>query len=73
MVSLWITYYILCDTITVLNFKKGTGKMLKAINITKKFGALAAVDDLSFEVEEGQVFGIAGNPVCRSTADTLQE
>ncbi|MBW2654321.1 MAG: hypothetical protein JRC91_05110 [Deltaproteobacteria bacterium] len=47
--------------------------MLKAINITKKFGALAAVDDLSFEVEEGQVFGIAGNPVCRSTADTLQE
>ncbi len=34
--------------------------MLKAINVTKKFGELKAVNDLSFEVHAGQVFGIAG-------------
>ena len=34
--------------------------MLKAVNITKRFGSLTAVDDLSFEVQKGQVYGIAG-------------
>ena len=46
--------------------------MLKAINITKRFGALAAVDNLSFEVEQGQVFGIAGpNGAGKSTLYNL--
>ena len=34
--------------------------MLKAINVTKRFGELKAVNNLSFEVQQGQIFGIAG-------------
>ena len=34
--------------------------MLKCENVTQRFGELAAVKDLSFEVGEGEVFGIAG-------------
>lgn len=46
--------------------------MLKAVNITKRFGALTAVNDLSFEVQEGQVFGIAGpNGAGKSTVYNL--
>ena len=33
--------------------------MLKAFNVTKRFGSLAAVDNLSFEVQKGQIYGIA--------------
>jgi branched-chain amino acid transport system ATP-binding protein len=46
--------------------------ILKAINVTKKFGALKAVDDLSFEVQAGQIFGIAGpNGAGKSTVYNL--
>ena len=46
--------------------------MLKAFNITKRFGELTAVDSLSFEVKEGQVFGIAGpNGAGKSTLYNL--
>jgi len=34
--------------------------LLKLSNITKKFGDLKAVNDLSFEVEENCIYGIAG-------------
>ena len=34
--------------------------ILEARNVTRRFGALLAVDDVSFAVEAGQVFGIAG-------------
>ncbi|TWG95960.1 branched-chain amino acid transport system ATP-binding protein [Mesorhizobium sp. J18] len=34
--------------------------LLEARNLTRRFGALVAVDDVSFIVEKGQVFGIAG-------------
>jgi branched-chain amino acid transport system ATP-binding protein len=46
--------------------------MLKALNVTKQFGALKAVDDLSFEVQKGQIFGIAGpNGAGKSTVYNL--
>ena len=46
--------------------------MLKAINVTKRFGELKAVNDLSFEVLQGQVFGIAGpNGAGKSTVFNL--
>lgn len=34
--------------------------ILETRQITKRFGQLAAVKDLTFEVEEGEIFGIAG-------------
>ena len=46
--------------------------MLKAINVSKKFGELKAVDDLSFHVRKGQIFGIAGpNGAGKSTVYNL--
>jgi branched-chain amino acid transport system ATP-binding protein len=34
--------------------------LLEVRNLTKRFGLLTAVNDVSFEVTEGEVFGIAG-------------
>ena len=34
--------------------------VIKVQNISKHFGSLKAVDDLSFEVQAGQVFGFLG-------------
>jgi len=46
--------------------------ILEAINVTKKFGELKAVNDLSFEVQQGQIFGIAGpNGAGKSTVYNL--
>jgi branched-chain amino acid transport system ATP-binding protein len=46
--------------------------MLRVTDVTKKFGALTAVNHLSFEVEQGQVFGIAGpNGAGKSTVYNL--
>jgi branched-chain amino acid transport system ATP-binding protein len=35
-------------------------KILRVDSLTLRFGALAAVNDLSFELEEGEILGIAG-------------
>ena len=35
-------------------------KILQVTKVTKSFGELTAVKDLSFEVEKGEIFGIAG-------------
>jgi len=46
--------------------------MLKVTRLTKKFGQLIAVDDLSFEVQKGQIYGIAGpNGAGKSTVFNL--
>ena len=46
--------------------------MLKLTNVTKRYGALIAVNNLSFEVEEGQIYGIAGpNGAGKSTVYNL--
>jgi branched-chain amino acid transport system ATP-binding protein len=46
--------------------------MLKLSNVTKRFGALVAVNDLSVEIKEGQIFGIAGpNGAGKSTIFNL--
>ena len=46
--------------------------MLNVIRLTKKFGQLVAVDELSFEVQKGQIFGIAGpNGAGKSTVYNL--
>ncbi len=34
--------------------------VLQCIEVTKRFGKLVAVDHLSFDVEEGEIFGITG-------------
>ena len=34
--------------------------MLQLTSVTKKFGGLTAVDNVSFEVEEGQIVGLIG-------------
>ncbi len=46
--------------------------MLNVSRVTKKFGELTAVNDLSFQVEEGRIFGIAGpNGAGKSTLYNL--
>ena len=35
-------------------------KVIIAENLTKKFGKFTAVDNISFEVERGEIFGFLG-------------
>lgn len=42
---------------------------MKVQNLSKRFGEIKAVDDLSFEVEKGELFGLLGpNGAGKSTA-----
>lgn len=38
----------------------GSPSLVEVKGITKRFGSLAALNDVSFEVKEGELFGIAG-------------
>jgi len=41
--------------------RSGEGIAILIANLTKRFGSLKAVDDISFSIEEGEVFGILGS------------
>jgi ABC-2 type transport system ATP-binding protein len=44
-------------------------KVITAKNLTKKFGQFTAVDDISFDVEQGEIFGFLGaNGAGKTTA-----
>jgi len=46
--------------------------MIEARNLTRKFGNLTAVDDISFQVEKGEVFGLLGpNGAGKSTTISI--
>ena len=38
----------------------GSGKAIEVDHIVKKFGEFTAVDDVSFFVKEGEIFGLLG-------------
>jgi len=41
--------------------------MLKVENLSKKFGIINAVDDISFEIEKGEIFSLVGESGCGKT------
>jgi len=44
-------------------------KVITAKNLTKRFGSFTAVDNISFEVEQGEIFGFLGaNGAGKTTA-----
>ena len=46
-----------------------SGKVISAVNLTKRFGHFTAVDNISFEVERGEIFGFLGaNGAGKTTA-----
>jgi ABC-type uncharacterized transport system ATPase subunit len=47
-------------------------RMIEVSNLTKKFGEITAVDNLSFQVEEGGEFGLLGpNGAGKTTTEDL--
>lgn len=44
----------------VILYREGKINMIEVINLTKKFGAKLAVDNVSFKVNDGEIFGFLG-------------
>lgn len=44
----------------ILNFDHDAANIIKVTNLTKKFGDIVAVDDISFEVKKGETFAFLG-------------
>jgi ABC-type branched-subunit amino acid transport system ATPase component len=42
------------------NSKRETGPVVKVEHLTKTYGSVKAVDDISFEVRQGEIFGMLG-------------
>ncbi len=40
--------------------KKGGSTLIKVKNVTKKYGGYVAVNNISFEVEDGEIVGFLG-------------
>ncbi|MGH7904571.1 MAG: hypothetical protein ACREPA_10695, partial [Candidatus Dormibacteraceae bacterium] len=38
----------------------GDGDIMRIVALTKRFGGLTAVDDVSFEVRRGEIFALIG-------------
>ncbi len=49
-----------CIVITLTQLMSETGATLRVQNVTKRFGDFTAVEDLSFDVRAGRVFGFLG-------------
>ena len=48
------------NTSTVQRFNRSTSPAIAVRALTKRFGPLTAVDDVSFEIPRGSIFGLLG-------------
>lgn len=49
------------DAVAAFFEEKGTGRVsVEARHLTKRFGSFTAVDDVSFSIERGEIFGLLG-------------
>lgn len=46
---------------------RGAGPVIQAEGLTRRFGDVTAVDQVSFEIEEGEIFGFLGSNGCGKT------
>lgn len=49
------------------NWGKGYGKMLIVKNLIKKYGNNTVIDDISFNINKGEIFGLIGESGCGKT------
>ena len=47
--------------------RHGDGPAIEALGLTRRFGDFTAVDDVSFQIEKGEIFGFLGSNGCGKT------